>query len=207
PVLYLRKDEKSAWAPATEWVELSSTKAAVPFFPGGDLVIASVAPSFFDVQEASPAYSWVKEPIAALAGVGVIKGISPTQFGLDRTITRTEFVTLLERINGEAFQIQLPSRPDGSKLVPNEPISRMEMGYLLAQNAQDWATSGENSLSWKDAANIPEWVRTAISQVTSHGWLRGRTDGRFDPQAKMTRAEAVTVLYRYWKDKHNREKE
>ncbi|MCK9909324.1 hypothetical protein MXD81_09295, partial [Microbacteriaceae bacterium K1510] len=98
PVLYLRKDEKSAWAPATEWVELSSTKAAVPFFPGGDLVIASVAPSFFDVQEASPAYSWVKEPIAALAGVGVIKGISPTQFGLDRTITRTEFVTLLERI-------------------------------------------------------------------------------------------------------------
>ncbi|MFA6038655.1 MAG: S-layer homology domain-containing protein [Candidatus Peribacteraceae bacterium] len=50
------------------------------------------------------------------------------------------------------------------------------------------------SPSFTDA--VPEWASAAINRLTALGIVRGYDDGRFGPSDQVTRAQAVTMLYR-----------
>ncbi|MDR1134642.1 MAG: S-layer homology domain-containing protein, partial [Clostridiales Family XIII bacterium] len=52
-------------------------------------------------------------------------------------------------------------------------------------------------LSFPDADSVAGYAKTASLWAVHNGILRGREDGRFDPRAEASRAEAAAVLHRY----------
>ncbi|NGQ96257.1 DUF4430 domain-containing protein [Brevibacillus sp. SYP-B805] len=190
PSLYVRTGGQAGWQAATPLVTIEEEKAKAVVETPGDMVVMSAQASFQDVLDAPAGYAWAREPVQALAAVGVVKGKSPLRFGLTDTVTRQEFAAMLARISEkEAVGEQ---RDDGAG------ISRLEIASRLAQ-----AYGGGGSiepLRFTDLQMIPELDREAVALCTSHGWMLGRADGRFDPQAVITRAEAAAVLYRFWRN-------
>jgi hypothetical protein len=50
------------------------------------------------------------------------------------------------------------------------------------------------AIRFADAAQIPVWGKAAVAAAASRNLLKGRSGNRFEPQAKATRAEALTFI-------------
>ncbi|QUL52753.1 FIVAR domain-containing protein [Paenibacillus tritici] len=79
---------------------------------------------------------------------------------------------------------------DGS-FRPEQGITRAEMAVIIAR----WkALSGTGEHSYNDA--LGHWAEKAIGQTKEAGYMEGMTNGRFQPDKALTRAEGVTVFNR-----------
>lgn len=77
---------------------------------------------------------------------------------------------------------------------PELTITRVQFTALVAR-----ALGLETSLDlsgFTDAEVIPDWARADVAAAVAAGIVQGRADGSFDPDAKMTRAEAAVMLAR-----------
>ncbi|MDP4099445.1 S-layer homology domain-containing protein [Paenibacillus sp. P96] len=82
-------------------------------------------------------------------------------------------------------------------------ISRAELAVMLANaldaTSETSGTSGSGSGvsgQFTDASGIPSWARTSITTAVNAGILKGYPDGTFQPDRAVTRAEAITAIYR-----------
>lgn len=96
--------------------------------------------------------------------------------------------------------------PDGA-FRPHQPVSREQMAAMLARAARaltaDGALPDERQTAaaagrFADAPAIAAWARGDVGLAATQGWMQGRGDGRFDPHANATRAEAAATLLRLW---------
>ncbi|NQX46033.1 FIVAR domain-containing protein [Paenibacillus tritici] len=79
---------------------------------------------------------------------------------------------------------------DGS-FRPEQGITRAEMAVIIVR----WkALSGTGEHSYNDA--LGHWAEKAIGQTKEAGYMEGMTNGRFQPDKALTRAEGVTVFNR-----------
>ncbi|MDR0405924.1 MAG: S-layer homology domain-containing protein, partial [Clostridiales bacterium] len=81
---------------------------------------------------------------------------------------------------------------------PAALITREEMAAMLIRvlNAQGLKLSrAEVSVVFTDYEEISDWAFTAVTELQLAGILSGREDGRFDPRANASRAEAAKVIY------------
>lgn len=159
---------------------------------------------------------WAQERIAAWVGQDLIKGYPDGTFRPDRSITRAEFMALVNRSfgyshgSGSAFK-DVPAGswfagevakavaagyaggyPDGT-VRPNNPITRAEAAAMIALIkglAPDTSAAGK----FADAAGIPAWSKGAIGAAVGGGIMGGYPDGSFRADSPITRAEAVTAL-------------
>lgn len=51
-------------------------------------------------------------------------------------------------------------------------------------------------MAYQDEAKIPAWAKEAVEKVTAKGWMVGDDQGKFNPDAPVTRAELAVVLSR-----------
>ncbi len=83
---------------------------------------------------------------------------------------------------------------------PNASLTRAQMAVLMAQYLKvDTSKYASVTMPFSDTAAIPAWAESGIKAMYSMGVLQGRmTNGklRFDPDAKITRAEMMTVIGR-----------
>ena len=79
--------------------------------------------------------------------------------------------------------------PDGS-FRPAEPITRAE--FAVVASKFDKLESGDTSFS--DVTN--HWAAKYIDSAAKKGWIMGYEDNTFRPDAKILRAEAVTMINR-----------
>ena len=79
---------------------------------------------------------------------------------------------------------------DGS-FRPNANITRAEFAAMLCRFSD---ASGSAKTSFTDISG--HWARTSIEAVSAKGWVTGYADGTFRPNAKITRAEVMTMLNR-----------
>ena len=84
----------------------------------------------------------------------------------------------------------------------NEPITRYEMAVILNNVCTNLAMQKtviveEPETHITDYAEIPEKYLPAVEQMYGKGLLTGYEDGHFGGDDTLTRAQAVTVLYRY----------
>ena len=84
----------------------------------------------------------------------------------------------------------------------NEPITRYEMAVILNNictniGRQKTVNTTEPQNHITDYAFVPAKYVTAVEQMYGKGYLVGDEFGNFNGENSLTRAEAVTVLYKY----------
>jgi len=82
--------------------------------------------------------------------------------------------------------------PDGT-FRPDEPITRAELASVVACFV-DWSCDGYGYRFYdvKDG----HWASEKIAIAYYFGWVKGYSDGSFRPDARITRAETVTLINR-----------
>ncbi len=160
---------------------------------------------------------WAKDYINELYVKGTVKGIDSEHFAPDRAISRAEFVTLIMRARGIseaqyhddfsdvasdfwgagyiAAALESGFIESAQQFRPNDAIKREEAAKLVSLMTQDLPReSGE--ISFADSEKISDWSADYIKDCAQKGLIKGDNGGNVNPQSKMTRAEAVTVIWR-----------
>ena len=159
---------------------------------------------------------WAEKTITEWQDKGLISGYEDGTFQPNKSTTRAEFARMMNQalgLNtlgsvsfsdvsardwfyndvaiaiGEAYTA---GYPDGT-FKPNETITRAQAAVFIANaiNASVGATP-----DFTDASNIPAWAKDAVGAVVANGYMSGYPDGSFQPNAVLTRAEAVSTLNR-----------
>jgi hypothetical protein len=150
----------------------------------------------------------------ALAG-GYVKGYPNGLFMPDSTVTRAEFVSMLDSAfevpdsgGSQSFKDVSASDwfadavssavasgiaggyPDGS-FMPQKAVTRQEAACMLAKLLQPGGNGGS---SFSDATQIGSWARASVTQLVYWGIMSGYPDGTFQPERNITRAEAVVII-------------
>jgi subtilisin family serine protease len=84
--------------------------------------------------------------------------------------------------------------PDGT-FRPDRPVTRAEFTVLLAR-LLGLPGAKPPALPFADAAAIPPWAAPRIALAHQRGIINGYADGTFRPAARISRAEAATILAR-----------
>lgn len=161
---------------------------------------------------------WAETQIKEWANIGYISGYPDGTFLPDNSITRAEFLTLVNKI----FKFEnktninfIDVRPDywayseiqkgisagyvsGDKngtFRPDDFITRQEAAVII-NKLLDNTEITENKPNFKDAYDIDEWAKNSVDIVYEHGILSGFPNGTYRPKKYMTRAEAVSALKR-----------
>ncbi|MGO0061461.1 S-layer homology domain-containing protein [Brevibacillus fluminis] len=194
PVLFSRAKDTDPWTVQPILVKNDPQDVTARLRAGGDLFFASVPlVAFDDVVQLPASYQWAKEAIGKLATIGVIHGRSESRFDWHAWLKRSEALALVDRVMPDGHTANLPA----SIGAPDQPISRAEFAYALAQAAGESKVGNRAAPSpIRDQSSIPGWAQSSVTAVVERGWMKGRTDGRFDPLAPLTRAEAAAALYR-----------
>lgn len=97
------------------------------------------------------------------------------------------------------FGLIIPSDYAGGAFDPDQPATRREAAVMavralgLVCPAQQ---SGQEELPFTDADEIAQWARGYVYQAVEAGVLEGYPDGSFQGDKTVTRAEAVTMIFR-----------
>ena len=161
---------------------------------------------------------WTETQIKEWANIGYISGYPDGTFLPDNSITRAEFLTLVNKI----FKFEnktninfIDVRPDywayseiqkgisagyvsGDKngtFRPDDFITRQEVAVII-NKLLDNTEITENKPNFKDAYDIDEWAKNSVDIVYEHGILSGFPNGTYRPKKYMTRAEAISALKR-----------
>lgn len=167
---------------------------------------------------------WAEGDIRSLIKQGKISGLKDANnnviFAPNRSITRAEFVTLLQRVlapttpstsntnqefrdstNHWARESILAAVQRGyikgytdNTFRPNAPITRAEIASIISRLVTFDQLEGA-SLDYLDVP-AQHWASTSIATVTKGGIMQGYAKGEFKPAGVATRAEIVTVLKR-----------
>lgn len=159
---------------------------------------------------------WAKEVIEDWIEQGLIKGYPDGSFRPNNTITRAEFMVLVNKAfdftdkenidftdvfkqewyyNAVATAVSagyIGGYPDGS-MKPNNPISRQEVTVILSKVTKI-AQKLEGINRFTDADKIADWAKGYVGAAVAEGYMGGYPDGTFKPLNNITRAEAVVTL-------------
>lgn len=148
-----------------------------------------------------------------------VNGYADGTFGGERHITRSEVAALISRVSedfdkGKSYGVAFKDVPDGvwyannlgycveAGLIqgrgnglfdPNANITRAEFAAIVARFlGLPNEVTDENR--YTDTSG--NWAEGYIAQLTVKGIVEGKGDGKFDPNAVISRYEAVTMLNR-----------
>lgn len=148
----------------------------------------------------------------------IMRGDQAGNLEPNRSITRAEFVTMLNRTFGYIKTGAQPFRDvvtrdwyyddisaaytagyfqgtSKSTASPNATLTREEATTMLCRNLMLQPVSGEN-LSFTDSRLASSWSRGYIKAAADEGILRGDPGGKFRPLENITRGEVAIMLVR-----------
>lgn len=175
---------------------------------------------FSDVPEGF----WAREAIMNLAGRGIVKGVTETQFKPGNTVTKAEFTAMMMR----AFQLDttpvgsladvkigawyynevmiaenlgIVSGDSGNRFYPNRMITREEMAVIVAKTLNTVGNplnAHDNSVLEKfwDRDLISPSALSSIASAVGEGILTGLPGNALSPKKTLTRAEAAAIIHR-----------
>lgn len=145
---------------------------------------------------------------------GVLQGYDDGSFKPDASITRGAFAGILDRFlqfqaaaPAETFSDTAGSRwedailklnaagvylgSDG-KALPGDSITRQQAMTMVARAFR--LDGADSALSYHDEAQVANYARPYIAELTDRGWITDAVDGSFRPTEPLTRAELVNLL-------------
>ncbi|MDR1159308.1 MAG: S-layer homology domain-containing protein [Syntrophomonadaceae bacterium] len=154
----------------------------------------------------------------------LIKGMEAANFAPNDNITRTQFVTILYRLEGEppvtdrsafsdvtseqwysaavtwAANIGVISGYGGGIFGADDPVTREQIAAIIYRYAQ-WKkidVSQTTDLSgYSDADSISDWAQAAMNWVSATGLIQTNTAENLAPVKTATRAEAAALFQHY----------
>ena len=179
---------------------------------------AMAAGGFSDV----PADAYYTEAVEYATENGLMTGTEPGLFSPDMLLSRGMLATILWRnesqpqadaasftdVNpasyyaeavGWAAENGIVSGYGGNRFGPDDPVDRQQFATMLYRYAEykDSNMSVTGDASFVDSAEIADYAKTAAAWAQENGIIAGKEGNRFDPTGQTSRAEAVTMLYRY----------
>lgn len=165
-------------------------------------------------------FEWAEEAINGLAEKNIINGKSNKMFAPSDFVLREEFVKMIvnaadmydDTVKSEFADVYEGEWYYGfiASAVKNGLISgigektfgigtqikREDMAVIIARlMGADSGTEVQSGM-FTDENEISDYAKAAVAFAAENGIIKG-DDGRFNPKAPLTRAEAAVVLYRY----------
>ena len=159
---------------------------------------------------------WAYDSIKQFIEKGYISGYEDKTFKPNNSITRAEFVKIVNKVFNFTEQGKenfkdiesdkwyyedicigvragyINGYEDGT-FRPNEPISREEAASIISTITN---LSGNSSLKFVDDNKIGAWAKSSVYALAENKIMTGYEDNTFRPKNKITRAEAVATLSR-----------
>lgn len=180
------------------------------------LLLVLVFALVFQVPVQSRAESYLDTYLERMVDLGLMQGDPSGDLRPNDSITRSEFVTIVNRAFGYNTTAGYPfvdvhnsdwfsedvdiSYTEGyitgttpTTFSPNLSITREEAAFILAKNLMMEPSVGED-LSFTDSRDISTWSRGLVSTAARHNLISGYPDGSFAPQRAITRGEAAVLL-------------
>ncbi|PYE49761.1 S-layer homology domain-containing protein [Paenibacillus barcinonensis] len=163
--------------------------------------------------------TWAESQVSDWLDKGYVTGYEDGTFKPDNTISRAEFITLVNRSYGFTELAAVPFRDVApATWISTEVAKALKAGYIKGYSD---GTFGANKLisrqeaavivnrllslenktqqesSFTDAKSISLWAKEAVDAAAVNGIIQGYSNASdFKPHQPLTRAEAVVVLYR-----------
>ena len=173
---------------------------------------------------------WAKKEINQFISNGYVNGYEDKTFRPDNSITRAEFVKLVNKyfgfnnkedikfsdinINDWYYKdICIASKAgyingyEDKTFKPNKTITREEVSKILIsiKNKQDNVYDKLNK--YPDKNKVSNWAKAYVEGAIEQGYLKGDDLGLLNPTNNITRAESITILSRVVKEKSAIKKE
>ncbi|MCF6462348.1 S-layer homology domain-containing protein, partial [Clostridium sp. Cult1] len=160
---------------------------------------------------------WAKEEIQYLIGKEVVSGYSDGNFRPDQSITRAEFIKIINNIFGYSEKAEakfgdvkegdwfydeirkatkagyIGGYNDGT-IKPNNPITRQEVSKIMGMVFDLDETKSKSANNFADSSKIGDWAKGYVSILKDKGYISGYSDNTFRPTNPITRAEAVKII-------------
>ncbi len=176
---------------------------------------------FTDVKEDD----WFYASVEYASNKGLFKGMTETTFGPSELLTRAMLVTVLYRAEGEpevaekadftdvadeAYYAKAVAWAKANGIVngmtvtefaPDVNITREQIATIIFRYAAFKgmnAVTLEENLHFDDADTISPYAISALNWAVGSGLMKGRTETTINPRDNATRAEAATILMRYF---------
>ena len=94
----------------------------------------------------------------------------------------------------KTFNQYVVGYPDGT-FGPEKNITRAEAVAMFTRLVRGKVESNSRTTRYSDANN--QWYSDALNYATEKGYISGYTDGRFNPNANMTREEFAQMISKY----------
>ncbi|MDQ6423221.1 S-layer homology domain-containing protein [Paenibacillus sp. LHD-117] len=168
--------------------------------------------------------SYAKQAIIDLYNKKIITGTSSTSFSPTRSMTRAEFIAVLNRLLKleqvfspvspyadvpksawyygwiqAAVQLELVSGTSATTFAPNKQITRQEAAVLLTNALKLSGNTNGSGVSFKDIDDIAEWALDSVAEVNKLKLMVGDDHSRFRPSDPIKRQEAAILLSRVLK--------
>lgn len=200
-------------------IEVDNAVSYVTVPVHGDAPVVPENP-FTDVAESAYYY----DAVLALAEQGIINGMTETTFCPDNQLTRAQVVTMLYRMAGApetdaaaafadvpegayyadalawAVETGVTEGVSETEFAPDMDVTREQfVTFLYRFAALEGQADGEPAdlSAFQDAALVADWAQEAMAWAVGQGIVEGVTEDTIVPQGTATRAQAVTMLYRY----------
>ncbi|MBR7032414.1 MAG: leucine-rich repeat protein [Clostridia bacterium] len=195
-------------------LSLSFVFALLSAFPA-----SAAALPFRDVPE----NEWFYEPVKAVYEAGIMKGTSAVTFGPQSPMTRGQIVTILSRMSGDEVagmasemsfrdvnRAEYYADPIGwavkngiakgmseTAFEPETPVLRQEFAAFFVRYMRYKGISFPEATVTPFPDKFPDWAAEDIETLHRTGLVKGDDAGKYNPGAKMTRAEIATVTDRF----------
>ena len=183
------------------------------------LVLSCAAPalaaSFPDLEAR---HAWAVPAIDYMMSKGIVNGYEDDTFRPDRTVTRVEFIKMLNMTFGLTATAAIPYTDVpadqwyapyvkqavaqgyllnyGSLLNPNGALSRQEAAALLVRYLNPDESLKASTTTFTDYSTIKTAYRDYVLLAAGIGLINGYEDDTFKPDKTLNRAEALAILYR-----------
>ncbi|MCQ2456711.1 MAG: S-layer homology domain-containing protein, partial [Clostridia bacterium] len=170
-----------------------------------------------------PANSWYHEAVMKASELGIVGGMPDGTFAPKASLTRAQYVTILQRLDGAeddttgafkdvtaktwyagavgwAVKAGIVGGYEDGTFRGNNAISRQDL-MVMTSRYLDYAWLGvgadpEAASSFSDNAKISSYARDAVNKMREIGLVKGDNAGAFNPKKTATRAEIATMIVR-----------
>ena len=200
----------------------SGTSGTITATAGG--ITKTISVSLNNIHTDVPEDHWAYQAVEYCYDHGIVSGISPTEFGVNNSIYRKDFVLMLygalgrpavsgasgfEDVDSTAYYAAAVTWATSNNLVsgvapgrfgPDDLVTREQAATILHQAMPLLGLSSqEPDLSileqFADQGQIADYARPHMAALVSQGLLSGTGSG-LNPKGNLTRAEMATLLYR-----------